>query len=355
MSEGEKIVFYFICSVLFAKPMSLIIVDEPEMHLHRSVMDTLWNKLEEERADCIIIYLTNDIPFATSRDNSTALWVKDISVKENRWDYEITKTTSSISQEVYLEILGSRKPMLFIEGNDTSSIDIKLYPHIFPEYIIKPLGGCSKVIESTRAINGLVSGNILQAQGIVDRDRRTEEEIGFLKRHKIYVPQVAEVENLLMLPELIQVVAKRNGNNVREALEYVQKRILSEFEKDFSEQAMLHVRHRVKRQLETNIDKKTTNINEYEHYFRSIINDIHPSNLYADLVNRFRILCRTENYVGILEVYNQKQMLQASNLFKACGVESLNGYIQTIVTALHEGKEDAVLIRTTIKHCLGME
>jgi ABC-type glutathione transport system ATPase component len=38
MSDGERAVFYLIGQVLMAEPESLIIFDEPELHIHRSIM-----------------------------------------------------------------------------------------------------------------------------------------------------------------------------------------------------------------------------------------------------------------------------------------------------------------------------
>ena len=38
MSDGERAIFYFIGEVLCAKENSLIIIDEPENHLHKSIL-----------------------------------------------------------------------------------------------------------------------------------------------------------------------------------------------------------------------------------------------------------------------------------------------------------------------------
>ena len=51
MSQGEKAVFYLIASVLFAMPKALIIVEEPELHLHRSIVGSLWDSIEQSRPD----------------------------------------------------------------------------------------------------------------------------------------------------------------------------------------------------------------------------------------------------------------------------------------------------------------
>ena len=145
MSQGERVVFYLIAAALSASPDSILIIEDPEVHLHRSIMSSLWDYIEQERPDCTFVYLTHDIEFATTRTGGIRIWVKSYDADQHSWDYELIENQELFPEEVYLELLGSRKPILFIEGTDSSSIDIKLYPGIFsPEYMVKPLGGCSR-------------------------------------------------------------------------------------------------------------------------------------------------------------------------------------------------------------------
>lgn len=67
MSDGEREIFYVVGRVLLSKPSSLIIIDEPELHLHKAILNKLWDILEVKRNDCQFIYLTHDIDFASSR------------------------------------------------------------------------------------------------------------------------------------------------------------------------------------------------------------------------------------------------------------------------------------------------
>ena len=83
-----------------------------------------------------------------------------------------------ISDEIYMAIAGARKPMLFIEGDASHSIDAKLYPLVFRDFTVKSLGSCDKVIESTRTFNDQKSLHHLDARGIVDRDRARRRRSG---------------------------------------------------------------------------------------------------------------------------------------------------------------------------------
>lgn len=82
MSDGERAVFYFIGQVLSASKDSLIIIDEPENHLHNSIISKLWNLLEEARPDCVFLYITHNLDFALRSKRSVLIWVKDMPSKD---------------------------------------------------------------------------------------------------------------------------------------------------------------------------------------------------------------------------------------------------------------------------------
>jgi len=205
MSDGERVIFYLIGEVISVPENSIIVIDEPEMHLHKSITKKLWDKIEQERTDCTFIYLTHDIDFASSRIEATKIWAKGFD--GTYWDYEILNDNLELPEQLYLEILGSRKPILFIEGDD-SSIDYKLLQLIFTDYTIKPLGSCQKVFETTKSFNEQKGFHNIESFGLIDRDRKTDEEIEHIKNPNIWVTQVAEIENFLLLEEIVKIVAE---------------------------------------------------------------------------------------------------------------------------------------------------
>ena len=52
MSDGEKLVFYLIGAVLCAPENALLIIEEPEVLLHDSIKNPLWDEIEAMRPDC---------------------------------------------------------------------------------------------------------------------------------------------------------------------------------------------------------------------------------------------------------------------------------------------------------------
>lgn len=240
MSDGERAIFYYIAEILCAKENSLVIIDEPENHLHKSILVRLWDAIEAVRMDCVFLYITHSLDFARTRLNSQILWIKNMDAISD-WDYEIL-AEEHFSDGLLLEILGNRQKVLLVEGTHDKSIDIKLYSKIFPEYNVISLEGCNSVIQATRTYCGMPFLHYNEVKGIVDRDRRTEEEINSLKSNGIFVPDVAEVENLFLLPEVIKYVArKQNQTEIDDILNKTKIKTLKFLQEHIEEQAHFYL------------------------------------------------------------------------------------------------------------------
>ena len=123
LSDGEKAVLYYLGAVLYAMDDAVIFVDDPETFIHPSIMHTLWNVIEEIRPDCTFVYSTHDINFASSRIDNKCIWVKDFNPERMTWDYEVLQSSNNLSDSLYIDLLGTRKPVLFVEGDEEHSID----------------------------------------------------------------------------------------------------------------------------------------------------------------------------------------------------------------------------------------
>lgn len=354
MSDGEKIVFYLIGTVLCAHPDALLIIEEPELLLHPSIKNILWDEIEMLRPDCTYIYLTHDIEFATSRPDSKRIWIRSYNADARIWDYELIENNESFPEEVYMEILGSRKPILFIEGTDSNSIDSRLYPLIFPDYLVKPMGGCQKVIETTKAFGQLKDFHTLESKGIVDRDRRTQGEIDYLREQHILVPDVAEVENLLLIEAVIKTVANRLMKDPEAVFGQVKENVTRLFVKDLESQVILHAKHRVRKKLETAVDRKISTVEELTEHVESIRENIHVEDIYNGIKDKFIQYADTSDYKNILRVYNQKGILPQSRLCNLCGISNKESYLNLVLSILKENREDAIAIRSSIKDSLGI-
>jgi hypothetical protein len=216
------------------------------------------------------------------------------------------------------------------------------------------MGGCRKVIETTKAFRQLNDFHLLDSMGIIDRDRRTQGEIAYLHEQRIFVPDVAEVENLLMLEPIIKIVAQRLMKDPESVFGEVKENVIKLFEKDLETQVILHARYRVRRKLETGVDRKIGTIEELAEHVDGLHETIHVHDIYNGIKEKFIQYAETRNYEKILLVYNQKGMLPQSHLCKICGISNKESYLNLVLSILKENKPDAEIIRTAIKESLGM-
>ncbi|MDE6556784.1 MAG: DUF4435 domain-containing protein [Duncaniella sp.] len=357
LSDGEKAVLYYLGATSLAPKNSVIFVDSPSMFLHPSTTRALWDKIEQSRRDCTFVYTTHDLQFATSRANSATIWVKDCNPVTSEWDYELLPTPEGLSEEAYMAILGARKPVLFIEGDGIHSLDAKLYPLIFDDFTVSSLGGCDRVIESTRTFNSLRSFHNLAATGIVDRDRRDEGEVEYLRKKNVMVPDVAEIENIFMVEDVIRAVASHFGRNPGAAFSKVSRTVIRLFQADLRQQALQHTRHRMKRLVEHRIDGRFATINSLVEHIDSLAETLNPRGMYETLCNDFERYVSEGDYASILRVYNRKSILSESHVARACGLrhDDKDAYVRAILEILKENGETASEIRRAIRRTFSLE
>ena len=211
LSDGERAIFYMIGQVLVAKNNSVFIMDEPELHVHRSILSSLWDQLEAERKDCAFIFVTHDLEFAASRVGQKFV-VHSCDPAHPKWTgWSINAVPETgFDEEITTLILGSRRPILFVEG-DKNSLDQSIYRACYPGWTVIPRGSCEEVIHSVASMRNNASLTRIHCAGIVDHDSRTEEETQRLSQLGVKVLAVSEIENLILLPEVSRAIATLEG------------------------------------------------------------------------------------------------------------------------------------------------
>ena len=302
MSDGEKNIFFLIGRVLLASNDAIIIIDEPEMYLHKAIVNKLWDILEEERRDCKFIYLTHDLEFASSR-KANKYWIKDFQFP-SKWEIKPIPE-NDIPDSLLMKILGSRKKILFCEGKK-SSLDIQIYEILFPNYTIIPLEGCSNVINYTRAFNKIPNKNST-AIGIVDRDFRTDEQINKFSDENIYVYSVAEIENLFLLEDFILIFAKNKKERID--IENLKEKVIDKLEKDKELQISNYVTSYINYVFSEEHVKKAENKQEIENNFHKFITKIEIDELYNKRREEIEKIINEKDYSKAIKVYNNKGLL----------------------------------------------
>ncbi|RIV23481.1 DUF4435 domain-containing protein [Fibrisoma montanum] len=348
MSDGERVIFYLIAEAVCIKQESILIIDEPELHIHKSIMKNLFDKIEKTRPDVLFVYLTHDIDFAVSRVGAYKLWLKSFH-GVNFWEYQQIQQDSNIPEEIYLEILGSRKPVLFVEGQRTS-IDYLLYSVLFPNYTVTPVGGCEEVIDATKTFNGLNYFHHLVAKGIVDRDRRTDDEIRRLQDRKVEVLQLAEIENLFLIEEVVKAVANHMHKDAEAVFQHVKSKVLAAFSQDLEAQVIERTIHRVKK----TINQATNNRVDDWTSLESVLSDAFKidtyRSIYADVKLELENLSTQGSYLEILRVANIKRLLERSEFAAQCGLINNGDMIRDfIISILKSQSPSSQVIRQFMK------
>lgn len=213
MSDGERAIFYLIGQTLVAAPDTVIIFDEPELHIHRSIVANLWDELEAARPDCSMVIISHDLEFVASRKGQK--FVLRAYQPDTGWVIEEVPEETGFSEEITTLILGSRRPVLFVEGGDRS-IDKAIFRACYPDWTIIPRGSCEEVLHAVTTMRANATLTRVNCAGIVDADAYTLEEATALRSKGIEILPVSEIENLFLLPNILKAIAKSEGHSIPE-------------------------------------------------------------------------------------------------------------------------------------------
>jgi hypothetical protein len=347
MSDGERVIFYLVGEVVCAPQNSIIVIDEPEMHIHKSLLKILFDLIENERTDCSFIYLTHDIDFAFSRQNALKIWAKYYD-GNNIWDYEILEGSMPIPEQLYLEVLGSRNDILFIEG-DSSSIDYEIYQQVYVGKTIKPLASCDKVIQTVKSFNEQNGFHNIQSHGIIDRDRRQDDDVARLNKKNIWVLDVAEAENLLLLEDIVKAVSIHMGQNPADIFAQVKQNLIDFFANQLENQILLHLSETIRREMTKASKFQKRVIADVIVEVDSNYAGIDKQNIFDLIKASFEQLIVDSDYEGILRVFNLKNaLIPESKVCELTGIKNKEAYRQLVITLLKKKDETSTQIAYSI-------
>ena len=253
MSDGERAGFFYIATVITAPENSFIIVDEPENHLNPAIYNKIWDTLINIRKDCQFIFISHTIDFIISRSNYELVKIKNF-FPPDKFELEfLGNSISEISTKYIVEIIGSRKPILFCEGTKTD-YDCQIYECLFGnKYTIIPVGNCTTVENSVIACNQLSQNFSIQpAIGIVDSDLKSDEQIERLKTKQIFSLKCNEIEMLLLDEFIFKKLSKHFFKPEYETFK--------SFKEDFFRKLYQRKEHIIKRFVKTKIEDRLHSI-----------------------------------------------------------------------------------------------
>jgi ABC-type cobalamin/Fe3+-siderophores transport system ATPase subunit len=214
LSDGERNAVFMALDVLSLPDETVIIIDEPERHLHRSIIIPLLQAMFDERPTCFFIVATHEIALPTEARGETlimrqCLWDGD---KIKGWDADILKPDASLPEDLRTAILGSRKRVLFVEGTN-ESLDRPIYAVLLPKLTVLPKGTSKAVKDAVSGLRSTLDQHHTEAFGIVDGDDLNEEAIKKLEAGSVFALPMSAIEGLYYGRLGIQAVTKKLGRD----------------------------------------------------------------------------------------------------------------------------------------------
>jgi energy-coupling factor transporter ATP-binding protein EcfA2 len=321
MSDGERAIFYLIGQVLVAGESTVLIIDEPELHVHRSITSKLWDELEAMRPDCAFVFITHDLEFAAAR-SAQKFVIRDYD-PEPRWMIEDVPADSGFDEELTTLILGSRRPILFVEGDHTS-LDLAIYRCCYSEWTVIPRGSCSEVIHSVVTMRKNVELTRVTCSGIVDADDYEADDKAYFADLGIATLPVSEIENMILLPDVSRAVAMAEGYDGAELMEQLSRLSHAVFEtvdsaEKIEEVVVRYCRRRIDRMLKKVDLSAAGTVAELEAEYDNRTDALDIGSIAQDTTDRINEAIGEQDLPKLLAYYDNKGLIAcASSILKAC-------------------------------------
>ena len=334
MSDGERVVLYLIGQCLSLPENSVIIIDEPEIHLHKSLVDKLWSQIEAKTQNKLLIYITHDLEFASSRTDANKIWIKEY-YGNNQWIWENIPIDENLPEGLMLEIIGNRKNIIFCEG-ENGNLDTTIYQLIYPDFHIIPRGGGDKVIEATKAFRNNASLHHLSAYGIIDSDYKEDAEIEALISHNIYTISVAEIENLFCIEPILRIISYHleldANEKVNEVIDFLIEALSSEFDNQVSSKAEKIIEYKLGA-----FSKEANTEQGLKDGLTTTLARIDIPSIYEHSRNLYQTAINERNLEKLLLIYNRKSLPDRISRIFGLG----NGEYSKLLVRLLKGSKQA--------------
>lgn len=334
MSDGERAVFYMLGQTLMAADGSLIIFDEPELHVHPSIMSRLCDEIEAVRPDCAFVFITHDLEFASSR--IAEKYVLKAYNSKPYWHIEKVPQDSGFGEELTTLILGSRKPILFVEGS-SSSLDIAIYRSCFANWTVIPKGSCEEVIHSVVTMRRNENLTRVTCSGVVDADDYSAEDQKYLAGLGIATLPVSEIENIILMPKVSASIAEAEGYSSIELetkLTELSESIFNTLNSDKAIESVVvrYCRRRIDRMLKKVDLSESVTISELQEKYMAETGALNIECIAEESRNRIILAIETKDLSLLLRNYDNKGMMAlAASHLKGCRLQDFEGWLVRVL------------------------
>lgn len=220
LSSGEKEVFFTLC--FFQRHRveeAVIVIDEPELHLHPSLARRLLRVMQElkPRNQLWLATQSSEVVDEAGRDN---VWFIRREDAGRAVVFPATKDEPTLAYLRdffgYSGYIGLAKAMIFTEGRHASA-DRKMFSRLFPhsgqEIKFIPAAGCSESLRINKAVMAILEADVAWCRFYLIRDRDyLDDQMAAAVREKagdnFFILERHEIENYLLDFEVIASVLK---------------------------------------------------------------------------------------------------------------------------------------------------
>ncbi len=222
LSGGEREICFLVGQIeRFQLKRGLFLVDEPELHLNSSLLRTWISFLRDSVEDGQTWIATHSLEAVEVAGLSCTFLLQrsETSRRVERIEPLVDKPAFSVLSGA----LGSpafsltKSRFIFIEGERGKGERDRFHKICgnAPENKFLEAGGCTSVESAVEAVRNLtdVSGSPLRVGGMIDRDFRSESELGEIEPQelRLFILPCHEVENLFLHPTCIAFRLERLG------------------------------------------------------------------------------------------------------------------------------------------------
>lgn len=333
LSDGERNAVLIAADVLTSKENTLFIIDEPERHLHRSIISPLLSALFLSRTDCAFVIATHDIGLPMDNPESSVLLLRSCDWNGNdvsSWDADMISAKDEIDYHIKLDILGSRRHILFVEGT-SDSLDCHIYQILFPNMSIIPQGSCYDVEKAVQGIRQTETLHWVSAFGLIDADNRQEEEIERLKLQNVFTLPCYSVESIYYKDSMIRHIATKQadvtGENANE--------LFNKASQKFSEVILTHKARLCARICERKIRDKIKLPNWKDIQSKTPININYDVNAIVEEEERkFDSYIQTNDMNSLIGRYPVRETPVLGEIAKALGFQDRKKYESAVIKLL---------------------
>ena len=348
MSDGERAAAIMAAKVLTVGPGTTLLIDEPERHLHRSIIEPFLSALFTVRQDCAFLISTHEIALPIANPESSVVILRSCQWNGDQasaWNAEVLQSGSELPEDLKRDVLGARRRILFVEG-ESNSLDLPLYGALFPELSVIPKGSCEEVVRAVKGLRGSCGHHYVEAFGLIDRDDRTEDEVNKLAQDGIFALEVYSVESLYYCSDAIEAVAhgqaKSLGQDPQAMLEKAKRNALEAIATDQDLPSRMAVRRSEKllcSRFETHLPywKVIKASGEQLRICESIENPFHGE------LSRFKDLVNAGDIDGLIARYPLRESRVLEGITTGLRCRNQGDYARMVVARV---REDAGLTET---------